>query len=133
VRKRLIRWIIIPVVVIGAAIAGGALSIDYFTRGFGACKTIVHGSIPSPDASKSIIIFEKECGATVGFNTQVSIAPAEGSFSAKRYPPFYVVSGRQEVLVKWLGEKAVEVNAVSGAERIYKREERAGDIMIVYP
>jgi hypothetical protein len=132
-KKRFIRWIGISVAAVGAAIVGGVVSIDYFMSGFGACKTTVHGSIPSPDASKSIIIFEKECGATVGFNTQVSIAPSRGTFSADRYPPFYVVSGRQEVVAKWLGDEAVEVSAVPGAERTYRREERSGDVKIVYP
>jgi hypothetical protein len=116
-KKRLISWIIIPVVVIGAVIAGGALSIEYFMGSFGACKTIIHSSIPSPGGSKSIVVFEKECGATVGFNTQVSIAPAQGAFSAERSPPFYVVSGPQEVLARWLGGEAAEVNIVPGAER----------------
>jgi hypothetical protein len=132
-KKRLISWIIIPVVVIGTVIAGGALSIEYFMRGFGACKTIIHNSILSPDGRKSIVVFEKECGATVGFNTQVSIAPAQGAFSAERYPPFYVVSGLQEVLAKWRGNEAVEINIIPGAEQTFKREERVGNIRIVYP
>lgn len=131
-KRRLISWIIIPVIVIGAMIAGGALSIEYFMRSFGACKTIIHSSIPSPDGIKSIVVFEKECGATVGFNTQVSIAPAQGAFSAERYPP-YVVSGPQEVLARWLGDEAVEVNIIPGAERTFKREERVGNVTIVYP
>lgn len=36
----------------------------------------VHNSIPSPNGDKSLVIFGKECGATVEFNTQASIAPA---------------------------------------------------------
>jgi hypothetical protein len=131
VKKRLISWIVIPVVVIGAVIAGGALSIEYFMRGFGACKTMIHSSIPSPDGSKSIVIFEKGCGATVGFNTQVSIAPSQSAFSAERYPPFYVVSGQQEVQAKWRGNETVEVN-IPGADQTFKREERVGSITIVY-
>jgi hypothetical protein len=46
VKKRLISWIVIPVVVIGAVIAGGALSIEYFMRGFGA------GASPSSSSKR---------------------------------------------------------------------------------
>lgn len=73
-------WVIIPAVAAGVAIVGGALYIEYVTSIFGKCKTVVRDSIPSPDRRKPIVIFEKECGATVPFNTQASIASAGGSF-----------------------------------------------------
>jgi hypothetical protein len=85
--RRQIGWIVVGVVVaVSAVIAGGTLSIEYFMSGFGACKTLVRTSIPSPDGSKSIVIFGKECGATVGLNTQASIAPAGVLFLLRNIP-----------------------------------------------
>jgi hypothetical protein len=99
---------------------------------FGECKTVVRNSIPSPDGSKSIVIFGKECGATVGFNTQASIAPADGSFSPDKNPAFFVVSGEHVVLARWLGDSAVEIALQEGG-KVFRNEQRVGDIKVVYP
>jgi hypothetical protein len=88
------RWIGVAVfVAFFAMIGGGILTMEYFMDTFARCKTVVRNLIPSPDGHKSIVIFEKECGATVGFNTQASIAPASRSFSPEENPPFFVSSG----------------------------------------
>jgi hypothetical protein len=68
-----VRKILILLFAACAVTIGGAL---YAVSNFDPCETVVHNSISSPDGSKSIVVFEKECGATVGFNTQASIAPA---------------------------------------------------------
>jgi hypothetical protein len=131
--KRLqIWWIIIPIIAVCAVMAGGALYVWYVTSIFGECKTVVRNSIPSPDGSKSIVIFGKECGATVGFNTQASIAPAGGSFSPDKNPAFFVVSGEHVVLARWLGDSAVEIALQEGG-KVFRNEQRVGDIKVVYP
>ncbi|QWG16970.1 hypothetical protein KMZ68_18550 [Bradyrhizobium sediminis] len=131
-KMRRIWWIIFPVVALCAAIAGGALYVGNFVSGFGACKTVVRSSIPSPDESKSIVIFGKECGATVGFNTQASITPAGGSFSSEKYPAFFAMSGLQAVMARWLGDDAIEIALIPGGGQVLKSEQRVGDIKVIY-
>jgi hypothetical protein len=82
-----------------------------------ACETVIRRSIPSPDGNKSIVLFGRECWATVGFNTQVSIAPTGSSFSADTYPAFFLVSGLQVVMARWLQEKAIEISIIPGAQK----------------
>jgi hypothetical protein len=131
--RRQIGWIVVGVVVaVSAVIAGGTLSIEYFMSGFGACKTLVRTSIPSPDGSKSIVIFGKECGATVGLNTQASIAPAGGSFSPEKYPAFFVVSGTPELIATWLGDSAVAISLVPGGGKVFRNEPSVGGVKIEY-
>jgi hypothetical protein len=128
-----IRWIGVAVfVIVSAVTAGGVLFMEYFMDRFGACKTVVHNSIPSPDGHKSIVIFEKQCGATVGFNTQASIAPAGRSFSYEGNLAFFVVSGTPEVVAKWLGDNVVEMAVVPKEGEIFKSEQTVGDIKIMY-
>jgi hypothetical protein len=103
-----------------------------FMDGFGACKTVVRNSMPSPDGTKSIVIFGKECGATVGFNTQVSIAPSGGSFSQEKSPAFFAISGEHSIMAKWLGDSTVEISSVPEGERVLKSEQRVGEIRITY-
>jgi hypothetical protein len=130
-KRRRIWWIAIPAVAVCAVTASGALLISYIGSIFGECKTAVRSSIPSPDGTKSIVIFEKECGATGGFNTQASIAPAGASFSAERYPAFFVISGEQVVTAKWLGISAVEIAVIPGG-KVFRNEQSVGDVKIVY-
>jgi hypothetical protein len=47
------------IVFLVAVIAGGALSVAYTGSLFGSCKTVVLDTIPSPDGSRSIVIFRK--------------------------------------------------------------------------
>jgi hypothetical protein len=130
--SRRIWWIVITVAAVCAVIAVAALNIAYFMDGFGACKTVVRSSIPSPDGTKSIVIFGKECGATVGFNTQASIAPIDGSFSFEQSPAFFVASGGHVIMAKWLGNSTVEISSIPERETVFKSEQRVGDIEITY-
>jgi hypothetical protein len=121
-----------PVVAVFAVIAGGALYVDHFMNHFGACNTAIRNSIPSPDGKKAIVIFEKECGAIVGFNTHASVAPTDRSFSPDKNPAFFVISGEQVVMAKWLGESEVEITVIPGGT-VFKSENSVGDIKIAYP
>jgi hypothetical protein len=129
-KRRRIWWIVIPVVVL---IAGGALYVRYVASIVGECETVVRSSIPSPDGSKSIVIFGKECGATVPFNTQASIAPAGDPFSPEKNPAFFAISGLHVVMAKWLGDDAVEIALIPGGSKVFRSERRVGDIKVVYP
>jgi hypothetical protein len=130
--RRRISWIVIPVAAVCAIVTAAALNIEYFMNGFGACKTVVRSSIPSPDGTKSIVIFGKECGATVGFNTQASIAPIGSSFSTEKSPAFFAISGEHVVIAKWLGDSTVEISSIPKGERVFKSEPRVGDIKVAY-
>src|SRR4051812_3963383 len=43
---------------------------------FSECKNQIIKEIPSPNGQFKVILFERGCGATTGFNTQVSVLPA---------------------------------------------------------
>jgi hypothetical protein len=130
--SRRIWWMVIPVITVCAVIAVAAFNIAYFMDGFGACKTVVRNSMPSPDGTKSIVIFGKECGATVGFNTQASISTTGSSFSPEKSDAFFAISGEHVVSAKWLGDSTVEISSIPEKERVFKSEQRVGDIRITY-
>ncbi len=129
-RSRSARRIIPLLSACAAMTVGGAL---YLASAWAPCQTIVRQSISSPHGSSSIVVFGRECGATVGFNTQVSIVPSGSSFSAEKYPAFFVTSGLQVVMATWLDESAVEIAIIPGAEKVSRREDHVGDIKIIYP
>ncbi len=131
--KRPHIWLIIVafLATVGGSVAGGALYIAY-RGGTPECRTAIRRSIPSPDGSQSVVIFERECGATVGFNTQASISPAGSSFSVEKNPAFLVVSGRSDVTARWLGNGIVEISLIPGSGKVFRSGQTIGDIKVEY-
>jgi hypothetical protein len=43
------------------------------TGGCSLCKNEIVAEIPSPKGDKRAVVFQRDCGATTGFSTQVSI------------------------------------------------------------
>jgi hypothetical protein len=81
------------IIILAAVIAGGALSVAYTGSLFGDCRTVVLDTIPSPDGSRSVVVFSKQCAAAVPYSTKASVAPAGGAFSPERIPAFFIVAG----------------------------------------
>jgi hypothetical protein len=116
-----------------ALIVGGVLYLGYPSISiFGECTTVIRGSTPSPDRSKVVVVFRRDCGATVPFNTQASIAPAGDEFSSDKSPAFFTVSGTPEVMVTWLEEATVEIAVIPGADRIFKSEQSVAGVKVLY-
>lgn len=103
----------------------------YFANAFDPCDTVVKNVAKSPDSKKQVVMFERECGATAGFNTQASVAPIGRSFSADRNPAFFVVAGRHNLNIAWIGNAIVEI-AIPQGEKVYKSEASADDVAIRY-
>jgi hypothetical protein len=112
--------------------AGLLVSIWFVMEGFGACKSIVLNAIPSPDKKKSVVIFRKECNATVPDSTQASIVSAKGPFAPEQASSFLSVRGNQDVIVTWSGEHVVRIGLIPGGDTVYKRDPNVGDVKIEY-
>ena len=54
----------------------------------GLCGTTIRHVIPAPGGKAPAVIFERDCGATTSFSTQISIVPSGAVFSAEKYPAF---------------------------------------------
>jgi hypothetical protein len=71
-----------------AVIAAGAVATWLYAR-FDPCDTAIERVVPSPDNSRPPIVFHRDCGATVDFNTQVSLVPSGQQFSFDRFPAVF--------------------------------------------
>ncbi len=47
----------------------------------GMCGNYIHKTITSPEATLKAVIFQRDCGATTGFSTQISILSATEKLS----------------------------------------------------
>jgi hypothetical protein len=110
----------------------GYLYIDYVFGRFAECRIVQVASTPSPSGEKSVIVFRKECNATVPNSTHASIAPSGTDFSPERSSPFFGVPGNQDILATWSGDRVVKIGVVPGSSRTLEREQSVGDIRIEY-
>ena len=81
----------------------------------GTCGNTVVARVPSPDARLEAVVFQRDCGATTGFSTQLSIVragqalPAEGGnlLVAQGGPPG--PGGGPTLHVEWAGASRLRV------------------------
>ena len=119
-------------IAIAAAIGGGVLSVYYAFDSFGACTNAVLNTIASPDGSKVVVIFRKECNATVPYSVQANLAPANLSSPAEKVPPFFVIRGTPVVTAEWQGNRSVSINIIPAGGKVFRSQESVGDIKIEY-
>jgi len=102
----------------------------YFSNALG-CETTVHSELPSPGSDFKAIVFEKECGATTNFNTQVSLLPLYEKFDSEQYPPVLIVDGRIRLPIVWLDAYHLKISVPSGAT-VYRKDRQYKGIQIDY-
>jgi hypothetical protein len=120
------------IIILVAVIAGGALSVAYTGSLFGNCKTVVLDTTPSPDGSRSVVVFRKQCAAAVPYSTQASIAPAGAAFSAEKIPAFFIVAGTPAVSAKWRANNKIEMAVTPGGGKVFRSQQSVGDIKVAY-
>lgn len=129
------RWIWIVVAALAVPVVAGfffVVLIDNVMSGFGACRVVRQRAFASPSGSKLLVVVWKECGATVPDSTQASIVARGRTFSPDSTPKFLSVRGHLDVVVAWSSERAVRIGFIPGADQVYKRDQRSGDVTINY-
>jgi len=104
------------------------------------CENSVLQDIPSPDGRRHAVIFERSCGATTGFSTQVSVVP---SVRDARGPGNVFTAdtdhgkapsgpgGGPIVAARWIDRRTLEIRYDSEA-RVFHHERRHDDTDIRY-
>ncbi len=106
----------------------------------GDCGNNVQREVRSPDGAYIATVYERSCGATTGFSTQVHLRPSHAPFEAEPTAAgaekdgiVFIVSGQGPVAAAWSDSTHVMIE--SGAnprERISRQEARWHDITITY-
>ena len=126
------RLIGAAVVLLLGLLSGAFLYVNRVVGKFGECKIVLLTAVPSPDGSKSVVTYRKECGATVPYSTQASIVASGASFSPETAAPFFSVRGMQDIQATWIGEQAVRVGLIPGTNTVSKRDRSVGGVRIEY-
>ena len=125
------RWIA-SATIVAALVIGGMLYLDDILEYSGIpCATTIKRVVASPNATKNAVIFERECGVTAPFNTQVSLAPGGQRFSPGRYPSFLSIEGQHTLAIRWTGEKALEID-LPATDQAFRSEMTVDDVTVAY-
>lgn len=93
------------------------------------CGNEVAARTVSPTGKMDVVVYNRNCGATTGFNTQVSIVPAgqdpKGSGSV------LVLDGTAPLRVNWASEAAVTLSGL-GSARVFHKAEQFKGVAISY-
>ncbi len=104
------------------------------------CKNTVASRSLSPDGDHIAVLFQRDCGATTGFSTQISILDANGKpsgggnvFVADDDHGAARVGGWQGswAEMKWLSPKRLLIRYAANS-RLFKQEERVSGVNITY-
>jgi hypothetical protein len=117
------------VAVLFAAIAGAAwMWLDYAVGGL--CGNTVVEEAVSPSGMKRAILFERSCGATTGFSSQLSILAAKANFPNDGGNAFVAEGYPEGYELRWLDDSTLQVIGVKG--RVFKRESQVSGISVRY-
>lgn len=123
---------------IGVTVAVPFLSLDQIS---GMCENNIIEEVQSPDGIFKAVIFERNCGATTGLSTQVSIIAAEAALQPESGNIFVIDNddgaapqrryGGPNIWVRWPNPKLLQITYDKRAATFEKKARYRG-IEIVY-
>jgi hypothetical protein len=117
---------LVAITVVPVALVGGLL---WWVAGLvPECSNTLVSQLDSPDASKSMVVFTRDCGAN-GLNTQAVIMPTGGTLEGGA-TGFVALDGRQELEARWDAYGNLEVTLPQGATIVQQQDEAAGTTII---
>lgn len=108
----------------------------------GTCSNSIIQSVYSPDKRFKAVIFGRNCGATSGFDTQVSVLPGQTALSDDDGGNVFIVDGDHgaapmgrgggpNVWVKWLGTKKLQI-VYDRRARTFLKEKQSQGVSVIY-
>ena len=113
-------WVKITISVVGIACAVPLLAIAAFLYGTSdMCGNNPHKEYFSPNNEYKAVVFQRDCGATTGFSTQISIIEAGDSLSNES-GNIYIITGHPEKVAPnliWHSDNELQIRRpLSGKE-----------------
>jgi hypothetical protein len=110
----------------------------FLACGLNPCENTLVSTVPSPDGRWQAVLFERSCGATTGFSTQVSIIPAGKALPPDAGNTFYADGGDVSAPwggppaeLTWLGPDRLQI-AFHPSARVNLRNEVVNGVSVSY-
>ncbi|MNJ98766.1 hypothetical protein D3C87_165350 [compost metagenome] len=94
------------------------------------CENEIRAVVISPSGKTKAVVFGRDCGATTGFNTQISIIavredlPDEGGNA-------FIAQGKIPLQIQWESEAELNVSGLGAADR-FKQEQIVRGVRLIY-
>ncbi|HRE18850.1 MAG TPA: hypothetical protein PLW86_17575 [Rhodocyclaceae bacterium] len=137
--KKVLLWVTGIVVV---TIGGSMVALDHLFSGM--CATTVFDEIPSPSKKLKAVVFQVDCGANTGFNTQVAVVKASfDTADVGALPKAVFVADKNhgrapagitqgpEIRLAWKSDEMLYLQHHQFA-RIFRSEEKQSGVTIKY-
>jgi hypothetical protein len=106
------------------------------------CGNSLISETPSPNKQMKAVIYERDCGASTGFSTQVSVLPIDRPLPRSESGNLFIADtdhrkapsgpkGGPEVRVQWRGDKVLSV-VHHKAARVFLERSKIQDITVTY-
>lgn len=106
------------------------LALSVFLGGCHSCENDISNSIVSPAGKLKVVVFNRSCGATTGFSTQVSIIPTSSSL-LEDSGNILILDGAIPLKVVWWSDAELHVSGL-GSAKVFKRAASVPDVLIRY-
>jgi len=124
-----------------ALVAGVGVVLFEAGRQAGLCDNTPLAEVPSPSGTRKAVVFQRDCGATTGFSTQVSVLPAGAKLRDDGGNVFVADTdhgaapsgpgGGPVVEAVWVAEDRLVIRHHRLA-RVFRSEARAGNVVVAY-
>jgi hypothetical protein len=94
------------------------------------CGNEVSQTVVSPSGVLKAVTFSRNCGATTGFNTQVSILVSAGALP-NEVGNTYIANGASPIQIKWRSDTELTL-VVSNGEAPVKMENHVSGVKVSY-
>ena len=95
-----------------------------------SCSNEIASSLVSPDGDHTAIVFNRNCGATTGFNTQLSVVASHAALPDDG-GNVLIADDTIELKVSWISASELSIRGLNGA-KIFKQEKQVGGVAVSY-
>lgn len=129
--KRIVNWRFVACVTVLAFVC---LALENFVSNnllADMCGNTVIREVLSPEKGHKAVIFQRNCGATTGYSTQVSVLPARKILPNEGGNIFVVDEGDGDITVHWINLTQLKI-IYDHRARIFNKQTQYYLVSIVY-
>jgi hypothetical protein len=115
----------------------GLLQLAIYASAFtalGGCASLCDNEIAqvtlSPSGELTAVVFNRNCGATTGFNTQVSVLPS-AELPTNDPGNLLILDGQVPLQIFWASDSQLSVVGL-GASHVFKQEAQTSGVTVSY-
>ncbi|MDR1276903.1 MAG: hypothetical protein LBL72_11080 [Candidatus Accumulibacter sp.] len=106
------------------------LAISTVLAGCNSCENEISQTVASPSGKLKVVMFNRNCGATTGFNTQVSIISATATLPNNAGNTL-IIDGTVPLRAQWHLDSALHLAGL-GSAKVFKQENSVAGVSVSY-